>query len=100
MPSNYDKPSCTGITATTFPECTDEVVTQKIAKLKLYEEHDGSFLAENLSEAKKSGDTVLINALTKVQRNFQIRESVRMLDEALLGRRLGSFKKWLKRVRS
>ena len=89
-----------GISAPTFPECTDEVVTQKVAKLKLYEEHDGSFLAENLYEANQLGDTTLIKALTKVQRNFQLRESIRMLDEALFGQCLAKFKKWSKSQRS
>ncbi|PCJ27298.1 MAG: hypothetical protein COA96_03690 [SAR86 cluster bacterium] len=81
------------LNAPTFPECTDQLVREKISKLKLYDNHDGAFMEENLAEARHVGDMVLVRALLKIKRNTGRRQMLHILDETYLGNRLSLLKK-------
>ena len=71
------------------------IVKRKIAKLKLYDEHDGAFLDENLQQAKLIGDRVLTKALRKVQRKLQLKKALKLMDESFFG---GAFLKAKRRI--
>jgi len=74
-----------GLSTPSFPECTDELVKSKLAKLNLYEEYVGAYLDENLAAAKESQDEVLIRALTQIQRRSQRRQLFHLVDDMMGG---------------
>ncbi len=80
------------LTTPSFPEVTDELVTNKIAKMNLYEEYIIDYVHENLAAARESSDLVLIKALTKVLRRTERRQLLHLVD-GMMGGVLSKIKK-------
>ncbi len=57
----------------TFQLLTDQLVKNKLSKIKIYNIHDIEFIEENLEEALKINDQILIKALQKIKRNYELR---------------------------
>lgn len=72
-----------GLSTPTFPELTDDLVKGKLARLKLYKERDLEFIQGSLRQARNRGDEVLVRALTKIQRNYDLRFVLRTIRQFL-----------------
>ena len=72
-----------GLSTPTFPELTDELVRNKLSKLKLYKERDLEFIQGSLRQARQRDDKVLIKALSKIQRNYDLRFVLRTIRQFL-----------------
>lgn len=72
-----------GLSSPTFPELTDDIVTRKIAKLKLYKERDLEFVQGSLRQAIERDDSTLVRALSRVQRNYDRRLVLRTIKQYL-----------------
>lgn len=82
-----------GLSSLTFPECSDELVRTKIAKLVLYDNHDGAYMEENLNAARERNDYVLLRALMQVKRRTSRREIYRLLDDTYFNNALSRTKR-------
>ncbi|MGB1263298.1 MAG: hypothetical protein ACPG52_10335 [Cognaticolwellia sp.] len=67
----------------TFPTFTDELVKTKLAKIKIYDAHEIDFIDENLEQAIKVHDRVLVKALTNIRRNYDLRKLMNLADRLL-----------------
>ena len=68
---------------------TAELLKQKskvdtISKIKIYNVHDMEFIEENLEEAIRINDHVLIKVLKKIKRNYELRSLLNHFDHLLL----------------
>jgi len=68
----------------TFQLLSDELVKSKLSKIKIYNVHDMEFIEENLEEALKINDRVLIKVLKKIKRNYDLRGLLNNLDHLFL----------------
>ena len=85
------------ISTPSFPECTDQLIKEKVSRLRLYEDYDVAYLMENLQLARTRNDVVLIKALEKVLRDFELRKAMKLLDHAVLSGRMQKIKNALRR---
>lgn len=74
-----------GLSTPSFPEVTDEIVTNKIGKMNLYDEYIEDYVRENIAAAKESNDILLVKALNKVMRRSQRRLILHLLDDMMGG---------------
>lgn len=70
--------------APTFPALTDHIVNTKLAKIKIYDAREIDFINENIDQAIKINDRVLIKALQKIKRNYELRHLWNNLDHLFL----------------
>jgi len=85
------------LTTPTFPLLTDEIAKERLAKLKIYDVHNMDFLEENLEQATLQKDVVLMKALTKVKKNYQLRKILRLLDQYIFTGGMAKFKRKIRR---
>jgi hypothetical protein len=76
----------------TFKPMTDQLVKTKLSKLKIYSAIDMEFIEENLAEAIKINDHVLIKVLKKIKRNYELRGLLNHFDHLLLNNSLKKIK--------
>ncbi|WP_394175694.1 hypothetical protein [Thalassotalea litorea] len=84
----------------TFPPLTDEITRTQLAKIKLFDIHDYQFLKENIEQARRSNDRVLLKALEKIQADFERRKLMREADRTLFNGRLQSVKQGFRNWRN
>ncbi|TKB45474.1 hypothetical protein [Thalassotalea mangrovi] len=84
-----------GLRVDTFPELTDDLALQQLAKVRLYDIHDYQFLLENIEQAQRIDDQVLLKALRKIQTDFERRRLLREIDKALFNGRIQAVKQGL-----
>lgn len=85
-----------GLQTPTFPDVTDEIVRNRIRKLRIYEEYVNAYLYENIAEAEKRNDKVLLKALIKIKRRGDRSHLLHLLDDYLLAGGLSKIKKRLR----
>jgi len=78
----------------TFPELTDSQVKNEVKRIRLYTQIDYDFLMENLEQAEQSGDVLLVRALNRLKRSYELKELAREIDKTLFS---GLLVKWLTR---
>ncbi|TLU64688.1 hypothetical protein FE810_11435 [Thalassotalea litorea] len=88
----------------TFPPLTDDVARSQLANIKLYDIHDYQFLKENIEQAKRVNDEVLLKALKKIQTDFERRKLMRDVDKTLFNGRIQTAKQgifnWRRNLRT
>lgn len=89
-----------GLKVDTFPELTDDMALNQLAKFKLYDIHDYQFLIENIEQAEKIKDKVLVKALRKIQADFERRKLMRDADKCLFNGRIQAVKQGIKNWRN
>jgi len=67
----------------TFPTLTDYLIKSKLAKIKIYNVREIDFIDENITQAIKINDYVLVKGLTKIKRNFELRNLRNTIDQLL-----------------
>ncbi|SET36705.1 hypothetical protein [Thalassotalea agarivorans] len=68
-----------GLSTPNFPPLTDELVKNKVSKLRLYSVHDVDFLQENLALAVEKQDKVMVKALKKISRHYYVKHHIKGL---------------------
>lgn len=86
-----------GLHTDTFPEVTDEVVRNRISKIRIYDEYVNAYLYENIAEAEKRGDQVLATALKKIKRRGDRSSLLHMVDDYLLSGGISRLKRRLRK---
>lgn len=76
----------------TFKPMTDQLVKTKLSKIKIYSAIDMEFIEENLAEAIKINDHVLINVLKKIKKNYELRSLLNHFDHLFLNNFLKKIK--------
>ena len=86
-----------GLHTDTFPEVTDDIVRNRIGKIRIYDEYVNAYLYENIAEAEKRGDKLLVAALKKIKRRGDKASMLHMLDDYLLGGGISRLKRRLRK---
>lgn len=86
-----------GLHTDTFPEVTDEVVRKKIGKIRIYDEYVNSYLHENIAEAEKRGDQLLVSALKKIKRRGDRGRLLHLIDDYLFAGGISRLKSRLRK---
>ncbi len=62
-----------GLSTSTFPELSDELIKKNLGALKIHKERDLEFIQGSLRDANRIGDKKLVEALKRIQRDYDIR---------------------------
>lgn len=77
----------------TFPPLTNQLIKQRLSKLKIYNVLDIDFIEENIAQAERVKDKVLLKALKSIKRSYELRKLFRDIDKLLFFNLITKLKK-------